>query len=45
MFMLIHLDYSLMKIPQNYNMESYRFPTQGKNYISVPGKSLNMQCE
>uniref|UniRef100_A0A8C1NVI1 Adhesion G protein-coupled receptor D1 n=1 Tax=Cyprinus carpio TaxID=7962 RepID=A0A8C1NVI1_CYPCA len=38
-------DYSLMKIPQNYNLQSYRFPTQGKSYISVPGEALTMQCE
>ncbi|XP_012683935.2 adhesion G-protein coupled receptor D1 isoform X2 [Clupea harengus] len=38
-------DYSLMKIPQNYNMQSYRFPTQGKNYISVPGEALSMQSQ
>ncbi|XP_062400031.1 adhesion G-protein coupled receptor D1 isoform X2 [Sardina pilchardus] len=38
-------DYSLMKIPQNYNMHTYRFPTQGKNYISVPGEALNMQSQ
>lgn len=42
---LICLDYSLMKIPQNYNLQSYRFPTQGKSYISVPGEALTMQCE
>uniref|UniRef100_A0A9J8C8A1 Adhesion G protein-coupled receptor D1 n=2 Tax=Cyprinus carpio TaxID=7962 RepID=A0A9J8C8A1_CYPCA len=36
-------DYSLMKIPQNYNLQSYRFPTQGKSYISVPGEALTMQ--
>ncbi|XP_067269527.1 adhesion G-protein coupled receptor D1 isoform X3 [Pseudorasbora parva] len=35
-------DYSLMKIPQNYNLPSYRFPTQGKSYISVPGEALTM---
>uniref|UniRef100_A0A9J7ZS88 Adhesion G protein-coupled receptor D1 n=2 Tax=Cyprinus carpio TaxID=7962 RepID=A0A9J7ZS88_CYPCA len=40
---LICLDYSLMKIPQNYNLQSYRFPTQGKSYISVPGEALTMQ--
>ncbi|XP_039537527.1 adhesion G-protein coupled receptor D1 isoform X3 [Pimephales promelas] len=38
-------DYSLMKIPQNYNLPSYRFPTQGKNYISVPGEALTMQSQ
>ncbi|XP_065103422.1 adhesion G-protein coupled receptor D1 isoform X2 [Paramisgurnus dabryanus] len=38
-------DYSLMKIPQNYNMPNYRFPPQGKSYISVPGKSLSMQSQ
>jgi len=44
-FFQMYLDYSLMKIPQNYNLPSYRFPTQGKNYISVPGEALTMQCE
>ncbi|XP_051508987.1 adhesion G-protein coupled receptor D1-like [Myxocyprinus asiaticus] len=38
-------DYSLMKIPQNYNLPSYRFPTQGKSYISVPGEALTMQSQ
>uniref|UniRef100_A0A674C9Z8 Adhesion G protein-coupled receptor D1 n=1 Tax=Salmo trutta TaxID=8032 RepID=A0A674C9Z8_SALTR len=32
-------------IPQNYNLPLYRFPTQGKNYISVPGEAFTMQCE
>ncbi|CAB1321849.1 unnamed protein product, partial [Coregonus sp. 'balchen'] len=38
-------DYSLMKIPQNYNLPHYRFPTQGKNYISVPGEAFTMQSQ
>uniref|UniRef100_A0AAR2K801 Adhesion G protein-coupled receptor D1 n=1 Tax=Pygocentrus nattereri TaxID=42514 RepID=A0AAR2K801_PYGNA len=38
-------DYSLMKIPQNHNLPSYRFPTQGKNYISVPGEAFTMQTQ
>uniref|UniRef100_A0A672ZTY1 Adhesion G protein-coupled receptor D1 n=1 Tax=Sphaeramia orbicularis TaxID=375764 RepID=A0A672ZTY1_9TELE len=38
-------DYSLMKFPQNYNLPHYRFPTEGKNYISVPGEAFTMQCE
>uniref|UniRef100_A0A8C7SGT2 Adhesion G protein-coupled receptor D1 n=1 Tax=Oncorhynchus mykiss TaxID=8022 RepID=A0A8C7SGT2_ONCMY len=38
-------DYSLMKIPQNYNLPLYRFPTQGKNYISVPGEAFTMQSQ
>uniref|UniRef100_A0A8C2PPK7 Adhesion G protein-coupled receptor D1 n=1 Tax=Cyprinus carpio TaxID=7962 RepID=A0A8C2PPK7_CYPCA len=38
-------DYSLMKIPQNYNLQSYRFPTQGKSYIPVPGEALTMQSQ
>ncbi|KAA0713855.1 G-protein coupled receptor D1 [Triplophysa tibetana] len=38
-------DYSLMKIPQNYNMPNYRFPTQGKSYISIPGVALSMQSQ
>ncbi|XP_043102551.1 adhesion G-protein coupled receptor D1 isoform X2 [Puntigrus tetrazona] len=38
-------DYSLMKIPQNYNLQNYRFPTQGKSYISVPGEALTMQSQ
>uniref|UniRef100_A0A3B5MAE9 Uncharacterized protein n=1 Tax=Xiphophorus couchianus TaxID=32473 RepID=A0A3B5MAE9_9TELE len=33
-------DYSLMKLPQNFNLPHYRFPTQGKNYISVPGEAF-----
>uniref|UniRef100_A0A8C7PPP5 Adhesion G protein-coupled receptor D1 n=1 Tax=Oncorhynchus mykiss TaxID=8022 RepID=A0A8C7PPP5_ONCMY len=37
------IDYSLMKIPQNYNLPHYRFPMQGKNYISVPGEAFTMQ--
>ncbi|XP_064210091.1 adhesion G-protein coupled receptor D1 isoform X1 [Anguilla rostrata] len=38
-------DYSLMKIPQNYNLPLYRFPTQGKNYISVPGEAFTQQAQ
>ncbi|KAJ8379916.1 hypothetical protein SKAU_G00006940 [Synaphobranchus kaupii] len=38
-------DYSLMKIPQNYNLSVYRFPTQGKNYISVPGEAFTQQSQ
>ncbi|KAM6954462.1 adhesion G-protein coupled receptor D1 [Aplochiton taeniatus] len=38
-------DYSLMKFPQNYNIPHYRFPTQGKNYISVPGEAFTMQSQ
>ncbi|XP_062855458.1 adhesion G-protein coupled receptor D1 isoform X2 [Trichomycterus rosablanca] len=38
-------DYSLMKIPQNYNMQSYRFPTLGKNYISVPGEAFTTESQ
>ncbi|XP_060787256.1 adhesion G-protein coupled receptor D1 isoform X5 [Neoarius graeffei] len=38
-------DYSLMKIPQNYNMQNYRFPTQGKNYISVPGEAFTTESQ
>ncbi|XP_075903053.1 adhesion G-protein coupled receptor D1 isoform X2 [Nelusetta ayraudi] len=38
-------DYSLMKFPQNYNLQHYRFPTQGKSYISVPGEALTMQSQ
>ncbi|KAM3611849.1 uncharacterized protein V6R79_024970 [Siganus canaliculatus] len=38
-------DYSLMKFPKNYNLPHYRFPTQGKNYISVPGEAFAMQSQ
>ncbi|KAK7933885.1 hypothetical protein WMY93_004781 [Mugilogobius chulae] len=38
-------DYSLMKFPQNYNLQHYRFPVQGKNYISVPGEAFTMQSQ
>uniref|UniRef100_A0A8D0CNQ2 Adhesion G protein-coupled receptor D1 n=1 Tax=Sander lucioperca TaxID=283035 RepID=A0A8D0CNQ2_SANLU len=38
-------NYSLMKFPQNYNLSHYRFPTQGKSYISVPGEAFTMQCK
>uniref|UniRef100_A0A671TKZ5 Adhesion G protein-coupled receptor D1 n=1 Tax=Sparus aurata TaxID=8175 RepID=A0A671TKZ5_SPAAU len=38
-------DYSLMKFPQNYNLPHYRFPIQGKSYISVPGEAFTMQCK
>uniref|UniRef100_A0A8C9X5R5 Adhesion G protein-coupled receptor D1 n=1 Tax=Sander lucioperca TaxID=283035 RepID=A0A8C9X5R5_SANLU len=38
-------DYSLMKFPQNYNLSHYRFPTQGKSYISVPGEAFTMQFQ
>ncbi|KAM9475036.1 adhesion G-protein coupled receptor D1 isoform 1-T1 [Clarias gariepinus] len=38
-------DYSLMKFPQNYNMQNYRFPTQGKNYISVPGEAFTTESQ
>ncbi|XP_060928274.1 adhesion G-protein coupled receptor D1 [Limanda limanda] len=38
-------DYSLMKVPQNYNLQHYRFPTHGKSYISVPGEALTLQTQ
>uniref|UniRef100_A0A8C8A2R5 Adhesion G-protein coupled receptor D1 n=1 Tax=Oryzias sinensis TaxID=183150 RepID=A0A8C8A2R5_9TELE len=38
-------DYSLMKFPKHFNLPHYRFPTQGKNYISVPGEALTMQSQ
>ncbi|XP_019949189.2 adhesion G-protein coupled receptor D1 isoform X1 [Paralichthys olivaceus] len=38
-------DYSLMKVPQNYNLQHYRFPTHGKSYISVPGEALTLQSQ
>ncbi|XP_053480153.1 adhesion G-protein coupled receptor D1 isoform X3 [Ictalurus furcatus] len=38
-------DYALMKIPQSYNMQNYRFPTQGKNYISVPGEAFATESQ
>uniref|UniRef100_A0A8C5BWB0 Adhesion G protein-coupled receptor D1 n=1 Tax=Gadus morhua TaxID=8049 RepID=A0A8C5BWB0_GADMO len=38
-------NYSLMKLPQNFNKQHYRFPTQGHSYISVPGEAFTMQCE
>uniref|UniRef100_A0AAQ5WWL3 Adhesion G protein-coupled receptor D1 n=1 Tax=Amphiprion ocellaris TaxID=80972 RepID=A0AAQ5WWL3_AMPOC len=39
------VDYSLMKFPENFNLPHYRFPTEGKNYISVPGEAFTMQCK
>uniref|UniRef100_A0A7N6B439 Adhesion G protein-coupled receptor D1 n=1 Tax=Anabas testudineus TaxID=64144 RepID=A0A7N6B439_ANATE len=41
----ITLDYSMVRIPQNFNFPHYRFPTQGKNYISVPGEAFTVQCQ
>ncbi|KAJ3604356.1 hypothetical protein NHX12_029097, partial [Muraenolepis orangiensis] len=38
-------DYSLMKLPQNYNLPHYRFPTLGHSYISVPGEAFTMQTQ
>uniref|UniRef100_A0AAQ5XU33 Adhesion G protein-coupled receptor D1 n=1 Tax=Amphiprion ocellaris TaxID=80972 RepID=A0AAQ5XU33_AMPOC len=38
-------DYSLMKFPENFNLPHYRFPTEGKNYISVPGEAFTMQSQ
>ncbi|XP_033947649.1 adhesion G-protein coupled receptor D1 isoform X1 [Pseudochaenichthys georgianus] len=38
-------DYSLMKFPQNYNLQHYRFPKLGKSYISVPGEAFTMQSQ
>uniref|UniRef100_A0A096LV63 Adhesion G protein-coupled receptor D1 n=1 Tax=Poecilia formosa TaxID=48698 RepID=A0A096LV63_POEFO len=38
-------DYSLMKLPQNFNLPHYRFPTQGKNYISVPGEAFAIHTQ
>uniref|UniRef100_A0A8C6VZU8 Adhesion G protein-coupled receptor D1 n=1 Tax=Nothobranchius furzeri TaxID=105023 RepID=A0A8C6VZU8_NOTFU len=38
-------DYSLTKIPQNFNLLNYRFPSLGKSYISVPGEAFTMQGE
>uniref|UniRef100_A0AAX7T8V4 Adhesion G protein-coupled receptor D1 n=1 Tax=Astatotilapia calliptera TaxID=8154 RepID=A0AAX7T8V4_ASTCA len=36
--------YSLMKLPQNFELSHYRFPTEGKSYISVPGEAFAMEC-
>uniref|UniRef100_A0A3P8WL92 Adhesion G protein-coupled receptor D1 n=1 Tax=Cynoglossus semilaevis TaxID=244447 RepID=A0A3P8WL92_CYNSE len=36
-------DYSLMKLPQNYNLQHYRFPPEGKSYISVPGEAFTTE--
>ncbi|XP_034021571.1 adhesion G-protein coupled receptor D1-like [Thalassophryne amazonica] len=38
-------DYTLMKLPRNHNLQHYRFPTQGKNYISVPREAFHVQSE
>ncbi|XP_076010107.1 adhesion G-protein coupled receptor D1 isoform X2 [Genypterus blacodes] len=38
-------DYSLRKFPQNYKLPHYRFPTQGKSYISVPGDAFTMKSQ
>lgn len=38
-------DYSLMKFSQNFNLPNYRFPTQGRSYISVPGEAFAMQSK
>ncbi|XP_030593485.1 adhesion G-protein coupled receptor D1 isoform X2 [Archocentrus centrarchus] len=38
-------DYSLMKLPQNFNLPHYRFPTEGKSYISVPGEAFTMESQ
>ncbi|MGH0114686.1 UNVERIFIED_CONTAM: hypothetical protein FKN15_034003 [Acipenser sinensis] len=34
-------DYSLVKLPLSMNLPHYRFPSQGRNYISVPGKAFS----
>ncbi|XP_041084297.1 adhesion G-protein coupled receptor D1-like isoform X3 [Polyodon spathula] len=34
-------DYSLVKLPLSMNLPHYRFPSQGKSYISIPGKAFN----
>ncbi|KAF3696053.1 Adhesion G-protein coupled receptor D1 G-protein coupled receptor 133 Precursor [Channa argus] len=38
-------DYCLVKVPQHYILPHYRFPTQGKNYISVPGEAFTMKSQ
>ncbi|KAG2470731.1 AGRD1 protein, partial [Polypterus senegalus] len=38
-------DYSLMKLPQTVNPSNYRFPAQGKNYISVPAEAFNLKYQ
>ncbi|XP_029018515.1 adhesion G-protein coupled receptor D1 isoform X2 [Betta splendens] len=38
-------DYSMMKIPHSYSLPHYRFPMQGKNYISVPGEAFTVQYQ
>ncbi|XP_017290791.1 adhesion G-protein coupled receptor D1 isoform X2 [Kryptolebias marmoratus] len=38
-------DYSLMKLSQNFNLPNYRFPTEGKSYISVPGEAFSVQTQ
>ncbi|XP_058889111.1 adhesion G-protein coupled receptor D1-like isoform X3 [Acipenser ruthenus] len=38
-------DYSLVKLPLSMNMPHYRFPSQGRNYISVPGKAFSFNAQ
>uniref|UniRef100_A0AAY4AZY0 Uncharacterized protein n=1 Tax=Denticeps clupeoides TaxID=299321 RepID=A0AAY4AZY0_9TELE len=38
-------DYALTKIPQNYSLQNYRFPMQGRSYISVPAEAFTMETQ
>uniref|UniRef100_A0AAY4B272 Adhesion G protein-coupled receptor D1 n=1 Tax=Denticeps clupeoides TaxID=299321 RepID=A0AAY4B272_9TELE len=41
----LFVDYALTKIPQNYSLQNYRFPMQGRSYISVPAEAFTMESE
>uniref|UniRef100_H3BHH9 Adhesion G protein-coupled receptor D1 n=1 Tax=Latimeria chalumnae TaxID=7897 RepID=H3BHH9_LATCH len=38
-------DYSLVKVPKSINLHHYRFPSQGRSYISVPGEAFHSKTQ
>uniref|UniRef100_A0A4W3J6D2 Adhesion G protein-coupled receptor D1 n=1 Tax=Callorhinchus milii TaxID=7868 RepID=A0A4W3J6D2_CALMI len=38
-------DYSLVKVPSGVSLNKYRFPTHGKNYISIPGEAFHTKSQ
>ncbi|XP_069071455.1 adhesion G-protein coupled receptor D1 isoform X2 [Pleurodeles waltl] len=33
-------DFSMVKVPPSYTLSNYRFPSLGRNYISIPGEAF-----
>uniref|UniRef100_A0A4W3IZV1 Adhesion G protein-coupled receptor D1 n=1 Tax=Callorhinchus milii TaxID=7868 RepID=A0A4W3IZV1_CALMI len=43
--LVVSKHYSLVKVPSGVSLNKYRFPTHGKNYISIPGEAFHTKCK